>query len=108
MLEVLQWIHPQPMFGIWGAIIAAIATLATGVLGYVAQTKSIDAQRRATKKALALEEKRLDQSFAATRTFGEVQAQQQAAAASDNGQLIQWGVVGVMIIAVLFVLAGKK
>lgn len=91
----------------WTAI-GIIVSAGTAAYQLYANSEARDEAKKFAKKELALKEKALDQSFAATRTFGEIQAQQQAAAASDNGQLIQWGVVGVMIVAVLFVLAGKK
>jgi formate-dependent nitrite reductase membrane component NrfD len=110
---MLEWIQPVPMFAVFdlaiiAGIVTALATAAGAAYSIYANEENRDEQRKVVKKELALKEKALDQSFAATRSFGEVQAQQQAAAASNDGQLIQWGIVGVMIVAILFVLAGKK
>lgn len=105
----------QPSFGAIlglsvGAFIFGLTTVLTTVAGLaysiVTSEAARDQQRKAVKKDLALKEKALNQSFAATGSFGETTTPQPDP--DDTGNRLQIGVIGAMVIAVMFVLTGKK
>lgn len=108
---ILEFVRPTPIFAFWeivAAVIGALATAAGAAYSIYSSEAARDEQKKNTKKVLALEEEKLD--IAAKATIGEAQSAVTVAAieADQNDKMLQYGVIALVIVAVIVILFGWK